>query len=445
MTRYFGTDGVRGVANEQLTPELTIALARATASCLAPKGGRAIIGRDPRNSGPMLEAALASGFASAGLDVYLAGVIPTPAISFLIKDERAELGAVISASHNPPDDNGIKFFDARGMKLTIEQEETIEEALEHASHVLPRIGCITPLEAAATRYAAFLTGAIDGDHVDLSGTSIVVDCAYGATGAIAPHVLRHFNAEIHPLHAVPDGDHINQDCGSTNLAPLKEAVLRRSADLGMAFDGDGDRVMLVDANGATIDGDRMIGVAAAHMSQRGSLTPPAVVATVMSNLGLERWLAERGIEMVRTPVGDRFVSHTMHERGIRVGGEASGHVIFSDASPTGDGILTAVRLLEIVHEAGVSLGDLAAAIPLYPQLHRSLPCGNPRMAADDPGLRRAVEAAESALGTRGRVVVRASGTQPILRLMVESEDESLCSKVLGQLEEAALASIKSFA
>jgi len=437
MNRLFGTDGVRGVANQLLTPELAISLARAAAAVLAPEGGRAIIGRDSRNSGPMLEAALASGFASAGLDVCLADVIPTPAISFLIKDERAHLGAVISASHNPPEDNGIKFFDRRGMKLTMDQEMEIERALERASPPARAVGRLTLLEAAATRYAAFLTGAIDVEQIDLSGTSIVVDCAYGATATIAPRVLRHLGAAIIPLHATLDGDRINQDCGSTHLEPVTAAVLERDADLGIAFDGDGDRVMLVAADGTAIDGDRMIGIAAAHAHEHGRLSPAAVVTTVMSNLGLERWLATRGIEMVRTPVGDRFVSHMMHERRIQVGGEASGHIIFSDFSPTGDGILTAVKLLEIAHERHASLGDLAASITLYPQIHRTIPCKNPRQIETHQALRRAIVKEESALGERGRIVVRASGTQPILRLMVESEDESLCGEVVGRLAATA--------
>jgi len=364
MTILFGTDGVRGVANQLLTPELAISLARATAACLAPNGGRAIIGRDSRDSGPMLEAALAAGFASAGIDVCLADVIPTPAISFLIKDERADLGAVISASHNPPEDNGIKFFDKLGMKLTTEQEAEIERVLERNPSPAGKIGRLETLEAAATRYAAFLTGAIDIEHIDLSGTSIVVDCAYGATATIAPHVLRHLGAEIIPLHATLDGSRINQDCGSTHLGPLTAAVLAEKADLGMAFDGDGDRVMLVSEDGTVIDGDRMIGIAAAHMLETGALSPAAVVTTVMSNLGLEQWLAAQGIEMIRTPVGDRYVSHTMHEQGIHLGGEASGHVIFSEFSPTGDGILTAVKLLEVAHEKQIQLGELAQAIKL---------------------------------------------------------------------------------
>ena len=284
MNSLFGTDGVRGRANEDLSPELALALARAVSKILAPTGGRVIVGRDTRESGPMLEGALAAGFAACGCEVLLAGVIPTPAISFLIKDERAELGAVISASHNPPSDNGIKFFDRQGMKLSVEKERAIEESL----------GVSSSRSAAATRYAAFLTGAIEIDEVDLSGCTIVVDCAYGATGAIAPHVLRHFNATVIELHTYPDGERINQDCGSTHLDPLRAAVLDHHADLGIAFDGDGDRVLLVSSAGETIDGDRMMGIAALHMKRKGTLAPPLVVVTVMSNLGLgreSRWCA----------------------------------------------------------------------------------------------------------------------------------------------------------
>ncbi|MGB2982380.1 MAG: phosphoglucosamine mutase [Candidatus Bipolaricaulia bacterium] len=432
----FGTDGVRGRANALLTPELAVRLARAAAHRLARPGGRAIIGRDTRTSGPMIEASLASGLASAGIDVYLAGVIPTPAISFLIKDERADLGAVVSASHNPPGDNGIKLFDARGMKLTIEEERSIEAALADDLPAAERVGTIVGLEAAAASYAAFLSGTIDVEEIDLSSHTIVVDCAFGATGKIAPHVLRHLGAKVIELHTEPDGARINVDCGSTHLEAVRAAVADHSADLGIAFDGDGDRVLLVTRSGRTIDGDQMMGIVALHMLRKGTLSPAIVVATVMSNLGLEKGLADRGIGLVRTPVGDRNVSQAVVAHKAQLGGEQSGHIIFADHSPTGDGILTAVKLLEVSHEAAADLGTLADEIPLLPQIHRNIQHERPAEALDRAPVRKAIDDARGSLGERGRVIVRPSGTQPVIRLTVEAVDERLCEEVVSRLEEA---------
>jgi len=434
MTSLFGTDGVRGPANRLLTPELAVALARAAADRAVEEGGRVIIGRDTRVSGPMLEGALASGFASAGVDVRLAGIIPTPAISFLIKDERADLGAVISASHNPPEDNGIKFFDRRGMKLDVDEEAAIEAAMKRGPTASARIGTIAPLEAAATRYAAFLAGVIDVEHVDFSGTTIVVDCAYGATAKIAPHVLRHLGARVVALHDALDGDRINQDCGSTCLDPLRRAVYEHEADLGIAFDGDGDRVLLVEPSGETIDGDHMIGIAALHMAEIGTLSPPLVVTTVMSNLGLENRLAEEGIDVVRTPVGDRHVAQKMVDTAALLGGEPSGHIIFSEYSPTGDGILTAVKLLEIAHRKGEHLETLARSIPLYPQIHRNVSCASPAELMENGRVRDAVTRAEEELAGRGQVLVRPSGTQSVVRILVEASDAVECERIADSLE-----------
>ncbi|MBU1048755.1 phosphoglucosamine mutase [Candidatus Bipolaricaulota bacterium] len=434
MTQYFGTDGIRGKANQLLTPELVLALSRAIASTIVPRGGRVIIGRDTRVSGPMLEAALSAGLASAGLDVCLAGIIPTPAISFLIKDERADLGIVISASHNPPEDNGIKLFDQKGQKLSQEQEILIESSLQGPHPVSPSIGKVSVLEAAATRYAAFLSGAIDSEHVDLTGMTLVVDCAYGSTAPIAPHVFRHLGATVIPIHCELDGEKINVDCGATNLAQLHEITREHGADLGIAFDGDGDRVLLVDPDGFEIDGDRMMGIAASSMAERNLLEPSAIVATILSNRGLEVWLEERGIEVHRTDVGDRHVSHRMIEEGIQIGGEASGHVIFRDHSPTGDGILTAVKLLEIAHHHGCDLPTLARQIPLYPQIARNIVCSSPSQLAVDPRAQDLLQQAEKALGHTGRVVLRPSGTQPMLRIMIEAEDASRCEQIANSLE-----------
>lgn len=433
MGPLFGTDGVRGRANQDLSPELALSLARAVSRTLTSQGDRIIVGRDTRVSGSMLEGALASGFAACGCDVLLAGVIPTPAISFLIKDERADLGAVISASHNPPEDNGIKFFDCRGMKLSVENEAAVEEALDDPPHFTEVMGRIVSLEAAATRYAAFLTGAIEIEEVDLAGCTIVVDCAYGATGAIAPRVLRHFNATVIELHTSPDGERINQSCGSTHLTPLREAVVEHHADLGVAFDGDGDRVLLVSSSGETIDGDRMMGIAALHMKRKGTLVPPLVVATVMSNLGLEKVLQREAVKMMRTPVGDRNVAQAMIAHQAKIGGEQSGHIILSDHSSTGDGILTTVKLLEIAHERGVDLLTLAEEISLYPQVLRNVSARNPTALLESTPIKEAIEEERCRLGEAGRIVVRSSGTQPLIRVMVEGRDEALCEQCCARI------------
>jgi len=433
VTPLFGTDGVRGRANELLTPELGIRLARAAVERISKPGGRAIIGRDTRMSGTMIESSLAAGLASAGIDVCLAGVIPTPAISYLIKDERADFGAVVSASHNPPHDNGIKLFDRRGMKLSVAEEAAIEELLGAELAPAERTGTIGVLEAAAARYAAFLTGTIDVEEIDLSTHNLAVDCAFGATGRIAPHVLRHFGARVVEVNAEPDGSRINVECGSTDLSAIRRAVAEHGADLGIAFDGDGDRVLLVGASGRTIDGDQMMGVVALHMERRGTLSPKTVVATVMSNLGLEQILAERGIRLHRTPVGDRNVSQALVAEGAQLGGEQSGHIVFADHSPTGDGILTAVKLLEVAHEDGRGLETLADQIPLFPQRHRTFPCNDPDGVLAVAAVADAITAADERLGGRGRIIARGSGTQPLLRLTVEAETDAQCADVAATL------------
>ncbi len=431
--RYlFGTDGVRGKANTYVTPDLALSLARA-ASTLLPKEGRVIIGRDTRLSGPMLEAAMAAGFASAGINVLLAGIIPTPAISFLIKNEKADLGAVISASHNEPGDNGIKLFNQRGMKLTVEQEQSIEDALENLPPLTANVGSISKLKASATSYAAFLTGTIQSEDIDLSGLKVIVDCAYGATGAIAPQVLRHFNASVTEINCAAKGDQINVDCGSTHLEVLQKLVTAQQADLGIAFDGDGDRVLLIAPNGSVIDGDSMMGMAALHMKEKGTLNPPILVATVMSNMGLERALGESGINMVRTPVGDRHVAQAMLSHQAQLGGEQSGHIIFSDHSPTGDGILTSIKLLEISHESATPLHQLADQIFLYPQARADIPSAEPAKLMTDPRVKSAIRQTKKGLGVEGRLLIRPSGTQPVVRVLVEAPDEALCKKACSQI------------
>jgi len=435
LTRLFGTDGVRGVANADLTPELVVRLAQASAATISHTSNKVVIGRDTRVSGPMLEMALAVGFASAGLDVLLAGVVPTPAISFLIKDEIADYGAVVSASHNPPEDNGIKLFSGDGMKLPLDVEEEIERAMAGEPGRSASIGRISQVDAAAERYAAFLTGAIEIDDIDLSGTSIVVDCAFGATSTIAPRVFRHLKATVIELHTEHSGEKINEACGTSDLAPLRKAVTGHGADLGIAFDGDGDRVLLVAEDGTVIDGDTILGIAGRYYAKHRSLSPKVIVTTVMSNQGLEATLADCGIRVLRTDVGDRNVAWEMRRLGAKIGGEQSGHIIFRDHSLTGDGILTAVKMLEIAHDLGQPLGRLAAHIERHPQIKGNLPVGNPHAFVARCDVRSAIEEEAERLGNAGRLLVRPSGTQPRVRILVEADQAALAKTTFARLDQ----------
>lgn len=432
MKNLFGTDGVRGVANEELTSELALKLGCAAGDLFCRGTRKVIIGRDTRLSGPMLTASLSAGFASVGIDVQLAEIIPTPAISFLIQDERADCGAMISASHNPPQDNGIKFFDDHGHKIPAAAEEEITRRLDSYFHRSgTAVGNITTLEAASSRYAAFLVGTIQ--KIDLAGMKIIVDCAHGATCKIAPHVLQHFNANVIELNTSPVGEQINVECGSNSLASLRKAVFDQRADLGIAFDGDGDRVMLVSATGEVIDGDQMMGIIALYMKRNNGLTSPVVVATIMSNLGLERTLRQEGITLIRTAVGDRNVSQEMITRHAQVGGERSGHIIFRDHSSTGDGILTAIQLLEISHASGTDLTDLAAEIETVPQKSLDIPLKKRSSFRKSAEIERFIVQEKENLGDAGRIVVRSSGTQPLIRVMVEGENEAQIDAIANRI------------
>lgn len=423
------------MANVDLTPELAVRLAQATATTIPHPANKVVIGRDTRISGPLLEMALAVGFASSGLDVLLAGVVPTPAISFLIKDEIADHGAVISASHNPPGDNGIKLFSSDGMKLPLDVEEEIERAMVGEPLRTAAIGRIAQVEAAAERYAAFLVGAIEIDDIDLGGTSIVVDCAFGATGIIAPRVFRHLKATVIELNTDPAGERINQACGTSDLGLLQAAVAEQRADLGIAFDGDGDRVLLVAEDGTVIDGDTILGIAACYYAENQRLSPKVVVSTVMSNQGLAATLEKCGVHLVRTDVGDRNVAWEMRRLGAKIGGEQSGHIIFGDHSLTGDGILTAVKMLEIAHDLGQPLGHLAARIERHPQAKGNLAVTNPHAFVARCDVRTAIEEEAKRLGDGGRLLVRPSGTQPRVRILVEADQLSLAEATFSRLEE----------
>jgi phosphoglucosamine mutase len=424
VTRLFGTDGVRGVANRDLTPELAFALGRAAVDVLGGEGRAAIlIGRDTRLSGPMLQAALSAGVCSAGGDVIRAGVVPTPAVAFMTMDVGARAGAVISASHNPPEDNGIKFFSGEGMKLPDETEDRIERLLREGNGARPEgseIGRVTDVAAEVDRYLDHLEAAADGR---LDGLRVVVDCGNGAAYRLAPEILRRLGAEVHALNADADGSRINVGCGATHPEVVAEAVRSLDADAGVAHDGDADRALFTDGDGNVVDGDQVIAACAVAMKEAGTLAGNTVVVTVMANLGFRKAMEDAGISVTETKVGDRYVLEEMLRSGAVLGGEQSGHVIFRDHATTGDGLLTAVKFLSLAARRGATVRELASTMPRFPQVLESVPVADPGALDGSPAVAEAVAAAEEGLGHRGRVVVRASGTEPVVRVMVEAETE----------------------
>jgi phosphoglucosamine mutase len=437
----FGTDGVRGTANRDLTPELVLALGRAAARVLGGGGQqRFVVGRDTRLSGPMIQAALMAGLASEGVGVIDAGVLPTPGIAWLSAADGIP-GAVISASHNPFPDNGIKFFAVGGRKLTDEVERHLERELDAlistrtdpAAPTGPGVGQIVAGgPQVIDRYAASVAEALAGDS--LQGMRLVVDCANGAAGVVAPRVLRHLGATVEVIADQPDGRNINAGCGSTHPSSLQAAVVAARADAGLAFDGDADRVLAVDERGRLVDGDYIVAICALDLDGRGRLKESTVVVTVMTNLGFRRAMDAAGIRVVETAVGDRYVLEALERDGLSLGGEQSGHVIFRDVATTGDGLLTAVQLLDVVRRSGRSLADLAdAAMTRLPQVLRNVRLPNPVELTGLPELWDEVAAVEAELGDRGRVLIRPSGTEPLVRVMVESATEELASDVAARL------------
>jgi phosphoglucosamine mutase len=441
VTRLFGTDGVRGVANRDLTPELAFALGRAAVDVLGGEGRPAIlIGRDTRLSGPMLQGALSAGVCSAGGDVFRAGVVPTPAVAFMAMDLGARAGAVISASHNPPEDNGIKFFSGDGMKLPDDTEDRIERLLRQGDGPRPEgqgVGRVTDVAAGVDRYLDHLEAAADGP---LDGMRVVVDCGNGAAFRLAPQILRRLGAEVHALNADSDGSRINVGCGATHPEVVAEAVRRMGADAGVAHDGDADRALFTDAEGNIVDGDQVIAACAVAMKEAGRLSGDAVVVTVMANLGFRRAMEKAGIAVVETRVGDRYVLEEMLRTGAVLGGEQSGHVIFRDHATTGDGLLTAVKFLSLAARRGTTVGELASTMSRFPQVLESVRVTDPGALDGSAGVAEAVAAAQEGLGDRGRVVVRASGTEPVIRVMVEAETEDEARRhataVASAVEEA---------
>jgi phosphoglucosamine mutase len=437
VPRLFGTDGVRGVANLDLTPELALRLGRAAGHVLGGPGHSVVIGRDTRRSGRMLESALASGLCSVGMDVRLVGHVPTPGLAYLAKRHNFVAGAVISASHNPAPDNGIKFFDHRAQKLPDAVEDEIEKAMG-SSDGLPRpteggIGLVGDMRGLVKGYEDFLLSLAP----KLEGMRIALDCANGATYRVAPAIFAHAGAEILAFFDTPDGQNINDGCGATAPAALQRLVVDRKCDAGFAFDGDGDRVVVVDERGRAHNGDFVLALAARHFAKHDRLRPRLVVGTVMTNGGLESALARDGIELVRTQVGDRYVWEEMERRGAQLGGESSGHVIFRELATTGDGILTALEVLHLVRAEGRHLAELADEIELWPQVTRNVQAPRRREWADVPAFADATKQAQAALGAAGRLVVRPSGTEPVLRITVEARDAQIASRTAESLARVA--------
>jgi phosphoglucosamine mutase len=433
MPRLFGTDGVRGLANRELTADLALGLAQAAAAVLT-KGrhadelraaGRrpvAVVGRDPRVSGEFLTAAVSAGLASSGVDVLDAGVIPTPATAFLIDSIRADFGVMISASHNAAPDNGIKFFSFGGTKLPDEVEDRIESYLgrQKLAPTGDGVGRIRRFADAEDRYVVHLLATLPNR---LEGLKVVLDCAHGAAAGVSPETFRDAGAEVVVIGADPDGMNINDGVGSTHLEPLQRAVREHGADVGIAHDGDADRCLAVDADGNVVDGDRIMAILAVSMQERGLLTDDTLVVTVMSNLGLRRAMAERGIRVVETKVGDRYVLEALAEGGFALGGEQSGHVIMSEFATTGDGVLTGLHLVAEMARTGRSLAELASVMTVYPQVLVNVRDVDHHAMADDGEIAAAVQAAEAELGDTGRVLLRPSGTEPMVRVMVEAADQ----------------------
>jgi phosphoglucosamine mutase len=424
MPHLFGTDGVRGVANRDLTPDLALALGRAAGLVLAPDGGDMFVGRDTRLSGPMLEGALVAGLCSAGVHVRRLGVVPTPSVAYLTVAEGARAGGMVSASHNPVPDNGIKFFSEEGFKIPAEIEDTIEGLLEHPGADGPvgiDIGRAEDDSEAVERYLAHLVSSLDGS---LSGMKVVLDCAHGSAWSLAPRAFHDAGAAVVAIHDEPDGTRINVDCGSTSLERLSQRVVQEGARLGLAFDGDADRVLACDEKGATVDGDRIIALSALEMHAAGTLDHNVVVVTVMANLGFKHALEEKGIEVVQSPVGDRHVVEAMQERGAVLGGEQSGHIIFGRYATTGDGILTGLKLAEVVAASGGALSDLADVFDPVPQVLLNVRVAARASLGDAASLWEEVHAVEAEMGDEGRVLLRPSGTEPLVRVMVEHSDEA---------------------
>lgn len=431
MGALFGTDGVRGVANGDLTPELAFRLGKAAVRVLGrgkhddPAHGVVAVGRDTRRSGDMLTAALAAGITAAGFDVADLGVLPTPAVAHWTRTNGVSFGVVISASHNPPEDNGIKFFAGDGFKPDEEQEAAIEKLVGEKSTPGPvgaGVGRIIGVEDGAESYMALLE---ERAPVRLDGLKIVIDCAHGAAYAIGPRILERLGAEVITLGTEPDGMNINVGCGSLHTEPMQEAVRSHAADAGIALDGDADRVIMADGTGGIVDGDALLAICGLHLQQAGRLAGGAVAATVYSNYGLHKTLADDGVRVIETATGDRHVMQAMRKHGLSLGGEQSGHIIFLEHNTTGDGLMAALQLLAVVQESGQPLVQLNGRLRKLPRRLEAVAVADRRAFATHAGIHRAIEEAGKRLKPDGRLFVRASGTEPVIRVLGEGADELL--------------------
>jgi len=447
LGRLFGTDGVRGLANRDLTAEIALDLSVAAAHVLGDVGAFAghrpvaVVGRDTRASGEFLEAAVVAGLASAGVDVVLLGVVPTPAVAYIANSLDADLGVMLSASHNPMPDNGIKFFNRGGLKLDDEIENAIEARLSEPwdRPIGDQVGRVRLDHGAIAAYEQHLLESLPNE---LAGLKIVVDCANGAASVIAPEVLRSAGAEVIAIHAAPDGLNINDGCGSTHLEDLVAAVLEHGADAGIAHDGDADRCLAIDELGQIVDGDHILAILAISMRDAGRLVENTVVSTVMANLGFKIAMREANISVVETGVGDRYVLEEMRANGFVLGGEQSGHIVMSDFATTGDGLLTALHLLARVAQTGRSLGQLATAVTKLPQVLINVEGVDLTRLEGCIAVDEAVAQATSALGDRGRVLLRPSGTEPVIRVMVEAPslgEAEIISESIAVVVRASLA------
>ncbi|MGE5404004.1 MAG: phosphoglucosamine mutase [Candidatus Saccharibacteria bacterium] len=444
MGRYFGTDGVRGVANRELTPELAYQLGRAGAYVLTleAKHPRILVGKDTRISGDMLESALVAGICSTGADALRAGVIPTPAVAYLTQKYEATCGVVISASHNPMQDNGIKFFGSSGNKLPDEVEEEIENIMLANLDAAGRpegadIGRVYDIESAERNYIDYLINCYKPSQ-NLEGMTIVVDCANGAAFNVAPQMWRELGATVIPIFNKPNGININDRCGSTHPEALRKAVVEHKANVGIAHDGDADRLIAVDERGNVIDGDQIMVVCGLHMQRTGRLQPSKVVATVMSNIGLEIAFRRERVEIASCSVGDRYVLERMQETGARLGGEQSGHIIFLDYATTGDGLLSSLKLVEVMRETGMPLSELAREMEKHPQILINLDIKDKDTILNNVGVQDAIRGAQERLGECGKVLVRPSGTEPKVRIMAQGPDETLLQEVVNDIKDAVL-------
>ncbi|MBO1004044.1 phosphoglucosamine mutase [Pseudogracilibacillus auburnensis] len=436
MGKYFGTDGVRGVANKSLTPEVAFKLGRISGYIFSKDGKKpkVLIGLDTRVSGPMFEGALIAGLLSIGAEVMRLGVISTPGVAYLTKVTNAEMGMMISASHNPYEDNGIKIFGPNGFKLTDEQEAEMEKLMD-MEDTLPRpvgkdIGVVNNYFEGSQKYLSYLQETVDNDFTDIH---VGLDCANGATSSLAAHLFADLEAEIYTIGNNPNGTNINDGVGSNHTEKLQALVKEKELDIGLAFDGDGDRLIAVDEKGNVVNGDQIMFICASYLHEKNQLHKDTVVATVMSNLGFYKALERSGIQAVTADVGDRYVMEKMLEDGYNFGGEQSGHVIFLNNSTSGDGMLTAIQLVNIMKETGKKLSELAGKMTVYPQVLKNITVNNKERVLRNPKILDEIDRVKAELGQSGRVLVRPSGTEPLIRVMVEAETEADCEKYVNQL------------